>query len=183
MTRLTGMFIRLAISVIGSMMFGNVAMAQSCSVSIDQMNFGKLTQSSLSSSGTVATVRADCTGQANETIRLCPSFQSGGIANISASGYQLHVSLYSDVNHQVPWHSGIDIVLNGAGAGHATIPIYGRIAQGSRVIKSGQYAGVIDLALVGTYLSTGSICGGGAHALRPPVTKPATSIKAVSAKR
>ena len=184
MTRLAGIFVKLVIGATGLMVFGSVAMAQSCSVSIDQMNFGQVMPANLPTSGTVSTVTADCTGQANETIRLCPSLQGGNVMNVSASDYQLYVTLYSDVNHQVPWQSGIDIVLDGSGAGHATLSIYGRLTQSSKAFKSGQYAGVVNLALLGNYISTGPICGAGAQALRPAgVPKAVTSVKAVSAKR
>lgn len=184
MTRLAGILAKLAIGAMGLMGFGSVAIAQSCSVSIDQLNFGQIRLANLSTSGTVSTVTADCTGQANETIRLCASFQGGDIMNVSASGYLLRVNLYSDVNYQIPWQSGIDIVLDGTGTGHATKSIYGRMSQISGSFKGGQYTGVINLALVGTYVSTGPICGAGSQSLRPAgVPKTVTSVKAVSARR
>lgn len=183
MTRLAGIFAKLVMGVAGFVMFGGAAMAQSCSVSIDQLNFGQVRLANLASSGTVATVTANCTGQANETIRLCPSFQGGDIANVSASGYQLHVNLYSDANYQIPWQSGIDILLDGTGTGHATLSIYGRMSRIGASFKGGQYTGVINLALLGNYVSTGPLCGAGSQALRPAVTKAVTSVKAVSARR
>ncbi len=184
MTRLARVFANLAIGAIGLAAYGSVAMAQSCSVAIDQMNFGQVRLADLPTSGTVSTVTADCTGQANETIRLCPSFQGGDIMHISGSGNQVHVNLYSDVNYQIPWQSGIDIVLDGSGAGHATLSIYGRMSRIAGSFKGGQYAGVINLALLGNYISTGPICGAGAQALRPAgVPKAVGSVKAVSAKR
>lgn len=176
---------KLAMGILVLVAFASGAQAQSCSVSIDQMAFGQVRLADLAVSGTVATVTADCTGQANETIRLCPSFQGGDVSHISAPGNQVHLNLYSDVSYLIPWQSGIDILLDGTGTGHATLSIYGRLSQNSGAFKGGQYTGVINLALLGNYISTGPICGAGAQALRQPasVAKAAAKVKAVSAKR
>ena len=48
MTRLAGILAKLAIGAMGLMGFGSVAIAQSCSVSIDQLNFGQIRLANLS---------------------------------------------------------------------------------------------------------------------------------------
>lgn len=185
MTRLASSFVGLLMGLVGLAAFGDGAMAQACNVVIDQMNFGTVASANLTTSTTVATMTVDCNGLAGQTIRLCPSLQTGDVVNTTNGTYKLRVSLFSDANTTLPLQAGVDIVLNGSGAGQATQTIYGRLSQNSPGIKSGQHSANLNLALFGSYISTGALCSAPvAAAFRPAgVSRTVTSLKAVSPKR
>lgn len=184
MMRLASIFFNLLVGLAGLAAFGNGALAQACNVVIDQMNFGTVQSVNLTTSTTVATMTVDCTGQAGQTIRLCPSLQSGDVAHTTNGTYKVRVSLFSDANTTMPLQAGVDILLDGSGAGQATQSIYGRLSQSSPGIKSGQHTATLNLALFGSYLSTGALCSAPVSAaLRPTgVSRAATRVKAVSPK-
>ena len=160
------------------------AWAQSCTVSLDQLNFGKVRLADLAASGTVATLTADCSGRTGETIRLCPTVQSGLLNHARDSASHLRLNLFLDPSHHIPLQSGLDILLGGpSGIGHATMTVYGLISPYAGPFKGGDYHATVNLGLVGAYLSAGPpLCSTTAVARRF-VAPARTPVKAVAARR
>lgn len=96
MTRLVRNLVALAMVLAGAIAFGGMANAQSCSSSVDQMNFGTVRTSQFPNSGGVSTITVVCDGTPGEIIRLCPSVQGGDIVNTTSAAYTIHVALFND---------------------------------------------------------------------------------------
>ena len=136
------------------------ALAQACQVSVDPLAFGSLTRTKVSSAVTRATVRASCTGEPGQTIRLCPQVSTAAIASAKNPASQVGLALFSDPNTQLPFKGGIDIALGPNGMGQASAPIYARLSLAGQAVATGAYQGNVDLGLIGSYISTGAVCRG-----------------------
>lgn len=167
----------------GVFAFSGVAAAQSCSISFDQMNFGSLRSSTMASTGAVSKMTANCVGQANQTIRVCPTFQSSELVHAADPASRLKLNLYSDPGHQMPLRGGMDVVLDANGTGRDVQHVYGRMERGGS-IKNGQYRAAMTVFATASYLATGALCAvNSAQERMPAVAARMAPVKAMAAKR
>jgi spore coat protein U-like protein len=139
-------------------MMGAPAMAQSCSFSISDVNFGTFSTSSNTNVDTTATLTINCTGTSRQRIRICPSI-GGGSGGANANGTirymlnganQMNFNLYSNAARTTVWGSyfwsrpptppTIDIRLNNAGSFSRTETIYARVFSGQPSLPAGNYS-------------------------------------------
>ena len=138
----------------------SLALAQTCTASITNMNFGTVNLQSGAAVDTTATLSVTCTSSLNLALlmRLCPNLDAGSGGSSGGNRLMLNgtnnltYQFYQDANRTIPWGSStnatlgtvppIDVVAPILGPGTATRTIYGRIL-GSQASK-----------LAGTYLST-----------------------------
>jgi len=138
----------------------SVVLAQTCTASITNMNFGTVNLQAGGAVDTTATLSVTCSSSLNLALlmRLCPNLEAGsggssGSTRLMASGANtLSYQFYHDANRTQPWGSStnttlgtvvpIDVIAPILGSGTATRTIYGRVL-GSQASK-----------LAGTYLST-----------------------------
>lgn len=146
------------VSLLGLLAGGGKASAQVCDISFEQMAFGTVRVSDLRASGTVATLTANCSGVANNTVRLCPATNIGTVANTQDPAFALQLNLFQDPGYLVAWTQGLDVVLDGQGNGTATRTLYGRLSQYQQRFKSGTYGGVMQPGFTGSYLPVEPLC-------------------------
>ncbi len=139
-------------------MFGSdQASAQSCSMSVDNVNFGTVDLTSNSAYNTTAAYTISCTGGgAGQPILACPNLGAGsGGANganapryLASSGNQIGYNLYSDAGRTTVWgaYTGggtvpeIQITLDNQGDGSASGTIYGQVHAGQQSAPTGSYS-------------------------------------------
>ena len=136
----------------------DVAVAQSCSFSMTDVNFGTVNLQSGSPIDTTATFSATCQGLSLTTVRVCASFGagSGGAAGSGAPRYmlsganQLSYNVYSDAARSTPLggYAGLlallggatlSVPLNASGKGSASFTVYGRVPAGQSTKPPGTY--------------------------------------------
>ena len=134
------------------------ALAQSCSFSINTLEFGTITVGSGSSVDTTSTLNASCTGTPGTTVRVCVSLDagSGSAAGGGSPRYMkngtnaLAYNLYTDAARSNVWGSSsgllgllgpasLSVPLNAQGVGSTSQPVYGRIASGQQALPAGFY--------------------------------------------
>jgi spore coat protein U-like protein len=134
------------------------ALAQSCSFSITNLNFGTINVAANTAFTSTATYSASCTGTANATVRTCPNIDVGsggsttGNPRFLVNGTtQLNFNLYRDSGFASVWGSNLwgfagsypsptlDVVLNGSGNGSGTLTLYGQVWAGQQTLPGGTY--------------------------------------------
>lgn len=150
---------------LGAIMFffvagNNKAMAQFCSISAGNLNFGTVDVSAGLPVTTTSTLSIFCLGVPGRTVRVCPNFNAG-IGGVSAGGdprqmlsgiNQLNYNIYQDAAYSQVWGSHvwgfpptpptIDIPLSGGfffGFGSTTRVIRGRVNGGQSSVPAGSY--------------------------------------------
>jgi spore coat protein U-like protein len=174
-----------AIVLMGLSVFSASARAQTCTISFEQMNFGSLRTVALSSKGTISAMTANCVGQPNQIIRVCPSFQNTELMHATDPKSKLRLNLFSDAGYQMPMPVGMDVALDASGNGRETLSIYGKVAQGGS-LKSGQYHAALTVFTTVSYLATGALCAVNPGSQRMPAVASRAApptVKAVAAKR
>jgi spore coat protein U domain-containing protein, fimbrial subunit CupE1/2/3/6 len=174
------------------------ALAQSCSFTISNLDFGTIDLTANAASNVTATYSASCTGTANTTVRTCPNIDVGSGGSTSGSSRfllngatQLNFNLYQDGAHSSVWGSNlwgfagsypsptIDVALNGGGSGSASQTIYGQVWPGQQTLPAGLYSSAFSgtQASVAYAYSTVGTCAtiGGSHATSAPFTATATN--------
>jgi spore coat protein U-like protein len=157
--------------------FTTSAHAQTCTASMDQLAFGTVKLGGLGQMRASSRITVTCTGLANETVRLCPTASEGEVTRLTG-GAALKLTLYSNFNQKTLWNDGIDIALDGTGAGQASRTIEAGLSNALGSGKAGQYTGLFNPMFEGNYVSAGPRCAagaGGAAALRvAPALRKAT---------
>jgi len=163
-------------SLIAMLAFTGSAAAQACSVSMSELAFGTVALRQSGSGSSTAAVSVSCVGLPNQTVRVCPSVAStnaggragGQLTAIGNTNGHVEVALFDDPMYSMPWHSGIDVALDGRGNGTARQTIYGRIYANPGVKSAGQYRAPLAVSYTISYLGLGPLCGGApaAHVIR-----------------
>ncbi len=179
-----------------------VADAQTCSFSITNVNFGNIDVSANTVFDTTATFSANCTGNGNRRIRICPSIGLGtggsttGNPRFLLSGAnQLNFNLYSDSARTTVWGSyfwgfaftppTIDIQLQN-GLGSITRTIFARVSAAQQTKPSGTYISAFtgtNTAIAYAYTrgnSNNCAAIGGTNITRAPFTVTATNVTTCS---
>ncbi|MCV9907828.1 spore coat protein U domain-containing protein [Ochrobactrum sp. AN78] len=156
---MTKHFLSFIAAIFLSLTGASLAIAQTCTASITDMNFGTVNLQAGGAIDTTATLSVTCSSSLNLQLlmRVCPNLEAGsggssGSTRLMTSGANtLSYQFYQDANRTVPWGSStnatlgtvqpIDVIAPILGPGTATRTIYGRIL-GSQASK-----------LAGTYLS------------------------------
>lgn len=168
------------------------AAAQSCTFSMQDIDFGTVNLASNTVYNTTAAFQASCSGIAGRTVRVCPNFGSGS-GGVAAGGNPrfmlsgattLAYNIYRNAAVTNVWGSRfwgqpptpptINVVLNGAGVGTATFTARGRIPSG----QTGNPTGIYTSSFAGTHTlvsyaySTVGNCAaiGSANATQVPFT-------------
>lgn len=133
------------------------AEAQSCTFSMQDIDFGTINLASNTVYNTTATFQATCSGIAGRTVRVCPNFGagSGGVAAGGNPRYMLsgattlNYNIYRNAAVTTVWGSRfwgfaptpptVNVNLNGAGVGTATFTARGRIPNGQTTKPTGIY--------------------------------------------
>jgi spore coat protein U-like protein len=127
-----------------------------CSFTITNLNFGTVDLTANTTFDTTATLSANCTGNNNAIVRVCPNLANGtggstsGDPRLMLSGTnQLKYNLYQDSARTIVWGSlldafassppTIDITLNGSGSGSTSATIYGRVWAAQQALPPGSY--------------------------------------------
>jgi spore coat protein U-like protein len=174
------------------------ALAQTCSFTISNLDFGTINVTANVAFTSTATYSASCTGTANTTVRTCPNIDVGSGGSTSGSprfllsgATKLNFNLYQDGSYTSVWGSNlwgfagsypsptIDVVLNGSGSGSASQTIYGQVWPGQQTLPAGLYSSSFSgtQASVSYAYSTVGTCAtiGGSHATSAPLTVTATN--------
>jgi len=174
------------------------ALAQSCSFTISNLNFGSVNLAANTPFTSTATYAASCTGTANATVRTCPNIDVGSGGSTSGSprfllngATPLNFNLYQDGSYTSVWGSNlwgfsgsyasptIDVALNGSGSGSASQTIYGQLWSGQQTLPAGLYASSFsgNQASVAYAYSTIGSCAtiGSSHATAAAFTVTATN--------
>lgn len=158
-------------------MFPLSALAQSCSFSVSNMNFGLVDTLSGSQTNTTATINMNCSGIVGQRILICGHFAAGTGGASSATARQmlsganaLNYQLYSDSARSVVWGSyawayasrppALALTPNALGSATGTATIYGAVAGGQGTIPPGTYLSTFSGAQVEFRYryTTGSSC-------------------------
>lgn len=133
------------------------AVAQSCTFSMPDLNFGTIDLTQNINFDTTATFQASCSGLANRTVRVCPNFGagSGGVAAggnpryLLSGASQMRFNIYRNATFTQVWGSRywgytptpptINVALNAAGTGTATVVARGRVPTGQTTLPIGYY--------------------------------------------
>jgi len=133
------------------------AEAQSCTFSMQNIDFGTINLAANVNFDINATFQASCSGIAGRTVRVCPNFGagSGGVAAGGNPRYmlsgttQLRYNIYRNNARTTVWGSRfwgfaptpptVNVTLNGAGVGSATFVARGRIPSGQTSLPTGIY--------------------------------------------
>jgi len=133
------------------------AAAQTCTFTNTGLDWGNINLASGSTFDLTGTFRANCTGIAGQTVRVCPNFNagSGGVNGSGSERYmlsgvnQLRYNIYRNAARTNVWGSRtwgkaptpptINVRLNGAGTGTASATMYGRIFSGQTGLPTGTY--------------------------------------------
>lgn len=173
------------------------AAAQTCSFTIDNLNFGGVDLSSGTTFRTTGNLTAVCSGIPGQRIRICPSIGSGsgGVAGGGDPRYmvnganQLQYNIYRNAGYTNIWGSYFwghpplppqpRLRLNAAGNGTRTRPIRAEIAAGQTTLPavtySSSFAGGHTLVAY-AYNSVGNCNAiGTANAVQVPFTVTATN--------
>lgn len=161
-----GVFIAAVLA--GAVSLPDAALAQSCTFSISNLNFGSINLAANSPFTATATYSASCTGTANTTVRTCPNIDVGsggsttGNPRFLVNGTtQLNFNLYQDGAYASVWGSNlwgfaasygsptVDVALNGSGSGSASATLYGEVWAGQQSLPAGIYSS----SFTGTYAS------------------------------
>jgi spore coat protein U-like protein len=174
------------------------ARAQSCIVSISNLDFGSINLTANTPFTVSATYSASCTGNANTTVRTCPNIDTGSGGSTTGNprfllngATSLNFNLYQDGSYAVVWGSNlwgfagsypsptVDVALNGSGSGSASSTLYGQIWAGQQTLPGGVYASSFagTQASVAYAYSTVGTCAtiGTSHATTAPFTVTATN--------
>jgi spore coat protein U-like protein len=152
--------------------------ALNCTISAPTMSFGTLSVVPIPQTDTTPNLTVNCTGgAANATVRMCVGINDGtgaGSASpqrfMSSGADAIEFQVYSDAAHSATWGSTLfaggmqevlpSIVLNAAGSGGGSFPMYGRILNPPAQTKpTGTYASTLQFSV--KYPSGGSGCGAG----------------------
>jgi spore coat protein U-like protein len=187
MNRLLAVLI-LPLSILAS---AQPALAQSCSFTIGDINFGSIDVTTNVPFTASATFTANCTGTNGRFVRVCPNFGTGTGSTTDydprklASGASLmSYNLFQDSAYSTIWGSHlwgypptpptIDIHLTGGGSGSASATIYARIPAGQTSLPSGVYSSSFSgshTAIAYAYRSVGSCATiGSTNATQVPFT-------------
>ena len=174
----------------------DVAGAQTCSFSITNVNFGNINVTANTVFDTTATFSANCTGNGNRRIRICPSIGLGtggsttGNPRFLLSGAnQLNFNLYSDSARTTVWGSyfwgfaftppTIDIRLRN-GLGSTTQTIFARVSAAQQTKPAGTYISAFtgtNTTIAYAYRRAGNCAAiGGTNTARAPFTVTATNV-------
>jgi spore coat protein U-like protein len=183
---------------VGFTLAADPALAQSCSFTISDLNFGSINLAANTSFTITATYSASCTGTANTTVRTCPNIDVGSGGSTSGNPRfllngvtQLNFNLYQDGAYSSVWGSNlwgfagsyasptIDVAIDGIGNGNASQTVYGRISAGQPTLPAGLYSSSFAGAQtsVAYAYSTVGTCAtiGTSHATTAPFTVTATN--------
>jgi spore coat protein U-like protein len=171
------------------------AWAQSCTFTITNLNFGNIDLTANTVFNTTGTFTANCTGNRNVTVRVCPNIGdgSGGSNNLNprfllSGSNQLNYNLFQDSAHTTVWGSDvfvgnpptINIALNNSGTGSATATVYAQVFAGQQTLPAGTYTSSFAGAhtLVAYDYSTVGNCAtiGSDHGTAAPFTVTATDV-------
>jgi spore coat protein U-like protein len=134
------------------------ARAQSCNVSISNLDFGNINVTANTPFTVSATYSVSCTGNANTTVRTCPNIDTGSGGSNSGSprfllngATQLNFNLYQDGSYTSVWGSNlwafagsypsptVDVALGSGGTGSASLTVYGQVWSGQQTLPAGTY--------------------------------------------
>jgi len=199
-TFLMNVFRRIAIVVF--LMFATVAngLAQSCTFTIDDMNFGTVDLTLGTVFQTTGNLVATCSGLPFFEIRLCPSFDAG-TGGVDASGdprymlnglSQLNYNIFRNNSYTSVWGSRFwapapnppspRLTLSALGTGVRTRPVRAQIAAGQTGLPTGTYTSLFsganttiayDYTIVGNCNAIGTN-----NAVQVPFTVSATNLGA-----
>ena len=179
------------------------AASASCSFSITAVNFGNIDVTANTTIDTTATFSANCTGNANTTVRVCPNINEGtggsssGNPRVLLNGAnQLNFNLFQNSARTTVWGSytwayagtykppTVNVSLNSSGVGSATATIYARVLAGQQTKPAGVYTSSFasPYTLIGYAYSTVGTCAviGGTNGVAAPFTVTATNLTTCS---
>ncbi|SED33925.1 Spore coat protein U (SCPU) domain-containing protein [Rhizobiales bacterium GAS188] len=132
---------------------GDVALAQSCTLSVANEAFGSIDVTANTSFDTTATLTVTCSGLILLPVQVCISLGPGSAGANSPSdrlmasgGNQLHYGLFTDAARSIPFGSyvtpsfgtGVTVTLP-IGGGTVMRTVYGRVAAGQQTLPAGSY--------------------------------------------
>jgi spore coat protein U-like protein len=144
-------------AVIALAVSASAAAAQSCTISMPDVNFGTIDLTAGINFSTTVTMTANCTGTANQTVRVCPNFNagSGGVNGSGSVRYmlnganQLQYNIYRNTAYTTVWGSRtwglpptpptVSVALNGSGVGTRTQVARVRVPLGQGALPVGFY--------------------------------------------
>ncbi|MDX8528509.1 spore coat protein U domain-containing protein [Mesorhizobium sp. MSK_1335] len=170
--------VRAAVMLVLLLAFGmQDAHSQSCSVSASSGSYGAIDILSGGAVDTTSTFSVNCTGTANQTVRLCVELSPGqtnsaGNRRLAAGTERLVHELYSDASRTTIWGSwglattayGLypvgttyDLSLGSSGSASATVTVYGRVFANQTTAGPGSYIWTMTTAPAASYdYKTGS---------------------------
>lgn len=164
------------------------AWSQSCSITAANGSYGVVDILSGAVDDTTATFTINCTGTANQTVRLCVEFSPGqtnaaGNRRLASGSERLVQELYSDASRTTIWGSwglattayGLypigttyDLALGSSGSAGTTLTVYGRVFANQTTSGPGSYVWTMTTAPAAGYdYKTAAAC--------PTGTRQATS--------
>lgn len=134
------------------------AEAQSCTFAMTNVNFGTIDVASNVNFDTTATLNVTCSGIPTRRVRVCPHFGSGS-GGVAAGGdprymlsgaTQMRYNIYRNAARTNVWGSfywgqpptppTVNINLNGAGIGTASVTAFARVPSGQTTLPTGIYS-------------------------------------------
>ncbi|WP_167514653.1 Csu type fimbrial protein [Mesorhizobium intechi] len=160
------------------------ARSQSCSITTANGSYGAVDILSGAVDDTTATFSINCTGTANQTVRLCVELSPGqtnaaGNRRLSSGSERLVHELYRDASRTTIWGSwglattsyGLypigttyDLALGSSGSAGATLTVYGRIFSNQTTAGPGSYVWTMTTAPAAAYdYKTAATCPTGSR--------------------
>ncbi len=167
----------LLLATLISLVWCGLAQAQTCTVTpTSPINFGTVDVLLNAAVDITASVSVQCTGLANQTVRVCLNMGDpnagtvGGVRRALSGANVLTYQFYSDAARTVKWSSwkdggvGVEVLvpLNAAGTSTPQVrTIYGRVFAGQQTAIPGTYTANFSGTLThvrSRYTSTGQLC-------------------------
>ncbi|TJV45725.1 MAG: spore coat protein U domain-containing protein [Mesorhizobium sp.] len=160
------------------------AWSQSCSVTAANGSYGVVDILSGAVDDTTATFSINCTGTANQTVRLCVELSPGqtnaaGNRRLASGSERLVHELYSDASRTTIWGSwglattsyGLypigatyDLALGSSGSAGTALTVYGRVFSNQTAAGPGSYVWTMTTAPAASYdYKTASACPTGSR--------------------
>ncbi len=167
----------LSLLLLAGLFWPGLAQAQTCTVTTTSpISFGSVDVLLNAAVDITANVSVQCTGLANNTVRVCLNMGDpnagtvGGVRRALSGANVLTYQFYSDAARTVKWSSwktggaGVEVLvpLNAAGTSTPQVrTIYGRVFAGQQTVRAGTYTANFNGTLThvrSRYTSTGQLC-------------------------
>lgn len=139
------------------------ALAQTCTFSVTDVDFGNVDTASGAAVDTTGTVNITCNGNPSDNIRICPNIgpgeggADGGTRQLrNPEGRLLNYNLFQDAARSIPWGSvyapelgttpPIDVTVGPSGSVSTSRTVYGRVFAGQQSAPTGQYSSIFPSA-------------------------------------